>query len=76
VWKVGTRRYKVERWSESLELGASNDFKSEITREDFERSRVDGSRVREFERSSSTVVYTDGEVGNKIKRVEIEWLSP
>jgi hypothetical protein len=39
----------------------TRDFKSEITREDFERSRVDSLRVREstvreFERSSSTVV--------------------
>jgi hypothetical protein len=30
----------------------TRDFESEITREDFERSRVDGSRVREFELDS------------------------
>jgi hypothetical protein len=42
-------REKTSRDQESIVRG----FESRP----FERSRVDGSRVREFERSSSTVVY-------------------
>jgi hypothetical protein len=62
----------VEGWNEvwSLERAKASseeeneitrDFESDVTREDFERSRVDSSRdrestVREFASSSSTVV--------------------
>jgi hypothetical protein len=60
VWSEKRLREK-ESWeraktSSEGENEITRDFKSEITREDFERSRVDGSRVREFESSSSTVV--------------------
>jgi hypothetical protein len=53
--------YERAKASSEGENEITRDFKSEITREDFERSKVDSSRdrestVREFASSSSTVV--------------------
>jgi hypothetical protein len=43
----------------------TRDFKSEITREDFERSGVDSSRVREFELDSGVLPTVKSETNKE-----------
>jgi hypothetical protein len=43
----------------------TRDFKSEVTREDFERSRVDGSRVCEFELDSGVIPTVKSETSKE-----------